>query len=96
MRRRKDKKGKRTSSYLNSQNQGKLIQKTRKKRILENLWDNAKIFVKLTSQKKVWKKELDWAKHQMIKTTACNIEGGKYKKGHISKPKENKRSRSTF
>ena len=46
MRRGKDKIGKRTSLYLSFQNQGKLIQKTGKKRILENLWDYAKIFAK--------------------------------------------------
>ena len=46
MRRRNDKIGETISSYLNSQSERKLIQMTGKKRILENLWDCAKIFAK--------------------------------------------------
>ena len=45
MRRRNDKIGEITSSYLNSQNQRKLIQLTGRK-IFKKLWDCAKIFPK--------------------------------------------------
>ena len=42
MRRRNDKIGETTSSYLNSQNLRKLIQMTGRKKILKNLWDYTK------------------------------------------------------